>query len=124
VTGHLFFRMLGLSVTYLKIDKRNTHLFYSSCSSSASPSDAEKRVVDHAVAHFVSAVHRLFSSTPLFVRDDINFYIARWARKKTKIAKITTAHSKSRLKVSSVHPGIFSALATISSKRVKPAVRL
>jgi hypothetical protein len=31
----------------------------------------KKHVVDHAVAHFVSAVDRLSSITPLFVRDSI-----------------------------------------------------
>ena len=69
--------MLGLRVTYSKIDKHNAYLLYSSCSSSLSPSDAEKRVVDYAVARSVSAVYRLSSNTPLFVRDSIKFYIAR-----------------------------------------------
>lgn len=88
------------------------HLFYSSCSSSALASDAERRIVDHAIAHPIGAVYRLSSNTPLFVRGSISFYIVRRAKKKAKIAKIKTAHSKSLLNVRSVRPGSFSALAT------------
>jgi hypothetical protein len=70
VTGHLFFRMLGLPATSLKIDKRGLHLFCISRSHITSASDAEKRVVDHAVARSISAVDQLSSITPLFVGDN------------------------------------------------------
>jgi hypothetical protein len=56
--------MLGLPATSLKIDKRGLHLFCISRSHITSASDAEKRVVDHAV------VDRLSSVTPLFVDDN------------------------------------------------------
>ena len=58
-----------MRVTYLKIDKHNSYPFDSSCSSSVSPSDAKKRVVGYTVARSISAVYRLSSNTPLFVRD-------------------------------------------------------
>jgi hypothetical protein len=62
--------MLGLPATSLKIDKRGLHLFCISRSHITSASDAEKRVVDHAVARSISAVDRLPSITPLFVGDN------------------------------------------------------
>ena len=71
------------------------HPFCSSYSSSASVSDAERRVIDYAVARSISGVYRLSSNTPLFVRDGTNFHTARWARKEAKIAEIKTAYSKS-----------------------------
>src|SRR5689334_20448361 len=91
------------------MDRSSVHLFCSSCSSSASASDAERRVVDHAVARSVSAVHRLSSNTPLFIRGSINFYTARWAKKKAKMAMVKTAASKGRFRVKRIHPGSFSA---------------
>jgi hypothetical protein len=64
VAGQLSFRILGLPVTSSKTDKRNAHLLCNSYSLSTSASDTEKRVVDHAVARSVSAVHQLSSDTP------------------------------------------------------------
>jgi hypothetical protein len=64
VTGRLFVRILGLPATSSKIDKRNAHLFCNSHSLSLLASDAEKRVVDYAVARSVSAVYYLSSDTP------------------------------------------------------------
>jgi hypothetical protein len=64
VAGQLFFWILGWPVTSSKIDERNVHLLCNSYSLSTSASDAEKRVVDHAVARSVSAIHQLSSDTP------------------------------------------------------------
>jgi hypothetical protein len=50
---------------------RSTHPICTLRSPSTPASDAEKRVVDHAVARSVSAVDRLSSITPLFVRASI-----------------------------------------------------
>ena len=122
MTGHLFFRMLGLRVTYLEIDKRNAYLSYSSCSFSVLPSNAEKRVINYAVARSVSAVYRLSSNTPLFVRNCINFSTAWWIRKKAKMAKIKTAYLMSRLEISSMHPGSFSAWSARLLERVGSGV--
>jgi hypothetical protein len=57
VTGQVFFWKLGLCTTRLYTDKRSAQSFWSSHSSNTSASDAEKRVVDHAVARSVSAVY-------------------------------------------------------------------
>jgi hypothetical protein len=72
VAGQLFFRILGLLVTSSKIDKRNAHLLCNSYSLRTSASDAEKRVVDHAVARSVSAFHQLYSDISLFMRDSLH----------------------------------------------------
>jgi hypothetical protein len=118
VTGHLFFRMLGLPATSLKIDMQDAHPFCNSCSASTSACDAKKRVVDHAITRSVSAVHRLSSDTSLSVRDSLQVRRARWAVKEAKMAKVKTADSKGRLKIRTVHPGSFSARTARSPKRV------
>ena len=94
MTGHFFFRTLGLPATSSNIDKRNAYLFCNSRSPSTSAFDAEMCVVDHAIACSVGAVHRLFSDTPLFVRDSVNLWGARWAVKEAKMAKFKTADLK------------------------------
>jgi hypothetical protein len=57
MTGYLAFQMLGLPVTPSKTSKRDANSFCNSLSPSTSTSDAEKCVVNHAVARSVSAVH-------------------------------------------------------------------
>ena len=57
MTGHFCFRQSGLLAASPYTDTRNVHLFYNSYSPNAFASDAAKRVVDHAVARNVSAVH-------------------------------------------------------------------
>jgi hypothetical protein len=57
MTGHFCFRQSGLLAASSHTDTRDVHLFYSSDPPSAFASDAAKRVVDHAVARNVSAVH-------------------------------------------------------------------
>jgi hypothetical protein len=64
VMGHFFFQMLGLPVTSSKIDKRDAHSFCNSYSPSISASNAEKRIVDYAVARSISVVYRLCSNNP------------------------------------------------------------
>ena len=64
VTGHLFFRMLGLHATSSDIDERDAHLFCNPQSPTTSASDAEKRAVDYAVARSVIAAHPISSDTP------------------------------------------------------------
>jgi hypothetical protein len=89
-----------------------------------SASDVEKQVVDYAVARSISAVFSLASDNPLLARNGRHLSRTRKALEEAKIANIKTVHLKSRLKVRSVRPGSFSALAARSSKRVPPAVRL
>jgi hypothetical protein len=90
------------------MDRSSVQLVCSSYSGT-SASDAERRVVNHTVV--VLSVPPIDSPLipPLFIRSSINFYIARQARKKAKIAKIKTAHLKSLLNVRSVYPGNLSA---------------
>jgi hypothetical protein len=91
VTGHFLFRILGLSLGFSSTNKCNAHLFCGSRSPSIVVSDAEKRVVNLAVARFISAVFRLSSVTPLSVCDSTYLRRARWAKKEAKMAKIKTA---------------------------------
>ena len=72
MTGHFCFRQSGLLAASSHTDNRNVHLFYSSDSPSALASDAVKRVVNHAVARNVSAVHSLSSNTPLSLRGKLS----------------------------------------------------
>ena len=115
--------MFGLSATSSNIDKRNAHLFCNPHSPTTSASDAEKCVVDYAVARYVTAVYRLASDTPLFVRNSRHLWNARWARKEVETAKLRTADSERQFKVCTAQPGGFSVLAARSLKRAPPAVR-
>jgi hypothetical protein len=56
VTGRFLFRTFGLLAAYLYANKRYAHLFCSSRSPNTEVSDAEKRVVNCAVARSVDAV--------------------------------------------------------------------
>jgi hypothetical protein len=91
VTGYFLFRTPGLSLLFSNTNKCDAHLFCSSRSPSILVSDAEKRVVNRAVAPFISAVFRLSSVTPLSVCDSTYLRRARWAKKEAKRAKIKTA---------------------------------
>ena len=57
MTGHFCFRQSGLLAASPYINMRIVYIFYSSHSLSTLPSDAAKRVVDHAVARNFSAVY-------------------------------------------------------------------
>ena len=108
---------------HLYVDKRNAHLLYSSRSPSTSVSDAEKRVVNCAVARSVNAVPDSPLIPPMFIRDDTYLQRARWARKEAKIAKIKIAVLEGRFKVTRIHPGSFSAQMANSSNRDPQDVR-
>jgi hypothetical protein len=56
VTRCFLFRTLGLFLVFLNTNKCSMHLLCSSCSSSTSMFDAEKRAVDRAVTCSVNAV--------------------------------------------------------------------
>jgi hypothetical protein len=82
VTGYFFFQKLGLFAARLYTNKCIAHLFYSSWSSSTSASDAEKHIVDHAIALSVHAIDQISSNTPcLFATVYMCKEISRLGRK-------------------------------------------
>jgi hypothetical protein len=91
VTGHFLFRTPGLSLVFSNTNKCDAHLFYSSRCPSILVSVAKKRVINRAVAQFISAMFRLSSVTPLSVSDSTYLRRAQWAKKEAKMAKFKTA---------------------------------